>query len=102
MPAGGTLKVRLDLVPFWVRISFGDTGIGMDSKQRAKIFEPLQSSFPGGTGLGLSICRWLIQMHGGRMWVESTVGKGSAFYFALPLASTASLPQPEELIDQAA
>jgi signal transduction histidine kinase len=61
-----------------------------------------ESKQRGGTGLGLSICRWLIQMHGGRMWLESTVGKGSVFYFALPLVGTASLEQTEELIAQAA
>jgi len=60
-----------------------------------------ESKQRGGTGLGLSICRWLIQMHGGRMWVESTTGKGSVFYFALPLVDMASLPQPEALIVQA-
>ena len=88
----------------WVR----DSGIGIAPEDQPRIFgefeqvEHEESKQRGGTGLGLSICRWLIQMHGGRMWVESTAGKGSAFYFALPLASTASLPQPEELIAQAA
>jgi signal transduction histidine kinase len=91
-------------VVVWVR----DSGIGIAPDDQPRIFgefeqiENEESKQRGGTGLGLSICRWLIQMHGGRMWVESTVGKGSAFYFALPLASTASLPQPEELIAQAA
>ncbi len=88
----------------WVR----DSGIGIASADQPRIFgefeqvEHEESKQRGGTGLGLSICRWLIQMHGGRMWVESTAGKGSVFYFALPLASMASLPQPEELIAQAA
>src|SRR6266542_4797682 len=88
----------------WVR----DSGIGIASADQRRIFgefeqvEHEESKQRGGTGLGLSICRWLIQMHGGRMWVESTAGKGSVFYFALPLASMASLPQPEELIAQAA
>jgi len=88
----------------WVR----DSGIGIASADQPRIFgefeqvEHEESKQRGGTGLGLSICRWLIQMHGGRMWVESTAGKGSVFYFALPLATMASLPQPEELIAQAA
>src|SRR6266403_414044 len=55
MPDGGTLTVKLEQHPFWLRIAFQDTGIGLDPKQRAKIFEPLLSSFAGGTGLGLSI-----------------------------------------------
>jgi signal transduction histidine kinase len=88
----------------WVR----DSGIGIAPDDQLRIFgefeqvEHEESKQRGGTGLGLSICRWLIQMHGGRMWVESNVGQGSSFYFALPLASTASLPQPEALIAQAA
>ena len=91
-------------VVVWVR----DSGIGITPEDQPRIFgefeqvEHEESKQRGGTGLGLSICRWLIQMHGGRMWVESTVGKGSVFYFALPLAGAASLPQPEELIAQAA
>jgi signal transduction histidine kinase len=88
----------------WVR----DSGIGIAPDDQPRIFgefeqvEHEESKQRGGTGLGLSICRWLIQMHGGRMWVESTPGKGSVFYFTLPLASAASLPQPEEPIAQAA
>ena len=91
-------------VVVWVR----DTGIGITPDDQPRIFgefeqvEHDESKQRGGTGLGLSICRWLIQMHGGRMWVESTVGKGSVFYFALPLVGAASLPQPDEFVAQAA
>src|ERR1700728_4313460 len=49
MPEGGTLTVRLEVTPFWVRIRFRDTGMGIDPAHRLKIFEPLQSSFVGGT-----------------------------------------------------
>src|SRR5215467_11865602 len=63
MPGGGTLTVKLEPYPFWVRIAFRDTGIGLDAKQRAKIFEPLQSGFEGGTGLGLSIVYQIVQAH---------------------------------------
>jgi signal transduction histidine kinase len=91
-------------VVVWVR----DSGIGIAPDDQPRIFgefeqvEHEESKQRGGTGLGLSICRWLIQMHGGRMWVESTAGKGSAFYFALPLVGMAILPQPNEMIAQAA
>ena len=52
MPNGGTLTVGIEHVPEWLRISFRDTGIGLEPEQRAKIFEPLQSNFEGGTGSG--------------------------------------------------
>jgi len=61
MPDGGTLTVKMEQRPFWLRIAFQDTGIGLDPKQRAKIFEPLQSGFKGGTGLvcplSIRLCR---------------------------------------------
>src|SRR5580704_11583771 len=65
MPGGGTLSVGIELLPFWLRIAFRDTGIGLDARQRSKIFEPLQSGFEGGTGLGLSIVYQIVQAHSG-------------------------------------
>jgi signal transduction histidine kinase len=72
-------------------VSVADTGPGIAEADRQKIFEEFQQvdSSPtrakGGTGLGLAIARRIVEMHGGRIWVESTVGKGSTFFFSVPV-----------------
>jgi len=74
----------------WVCVQVSDTGPGISRKDQTKLFLPfsqVDSSSTrkvGGTGLGLSISRLLIEMHEGRIGVESEVGKGAAFYFCLP------------------
>ncbi len=74
-----------------VEISITDNGIGIPSEDLPRIFERFyrvdkgRSRELGGTGLGLSIVKHIIQAHGGRVWAESTLGKGSTFYLTLPL-----------------
>lgn len=73
-------------------ISVCDTGVGIAPGDLQRIFEPfaqagsaLARQRQGGSGLGLTISKRFVEMHGGRMWVESVVGQGSTFYFSLPL-----------------
>ncbi len=67
-----------------VRVS--DTGAGIDDSAKPLMFVPFASSKPKGMGIGLSICRAIIEAHGGRIWVEDNVPRGTAFCFTLPLA----------------
>lgn len=78
-----------------LRVSVQDTGIGIPTHQQARLFKRFNQANPsiareyGGTGLGLSICKLLVELMGGTIGFESTPGKGSVFWFAVPFAKAA-------------
>ena len=90
-PEGGRIDVRAGIVDGPREIAVTDTGVGIAPDDQAAVFEEFrQVGAPSakkveGTGLGLAISRKFIELHGGKIWVESRVGSGSTFTFTLPL-----------------
>jgi signal transduction histidine kinase len=92
-PPGGAVDLCAFQVNGEVRVSVTDTGPGLAPEDHERIFEEFQQTEIGveqreGTGLGLALSRRLVELHGGRIWVESELGKGSTFVFTLPARST--------------
>ena len=94
----GSVTVRARATDSIVQVEVVDTGTGIDPADHAKVFEPFGQAGdtltdkPRGTGLGLPICREIVEHHGGRLWLESAVGRGSTFAFTLPVPPR--LPPP--------
>jgi len=93
-PAGGNVRVVVIPSPGEVRVEVIDSGPGIESRYHQQIFEKFSQLEDGnnnmGTGLGLTFCKLAVEAHGGRIGVESEVGKGSTFWWALPLLDAAS------------
>ena len=91
-PPGGRITVEASAGPREATLTVTDTGIGIPLADQERIFERFyrvdaaRSREAGGTGLGLSIAKHIVEAHGGRLWVESAVGRGSRFSFSIPLA----------------
>jgi signal transduction histidine kinase len=88
-PAGGAVDVRTLQANGEVRVAVTDDGPGVAPEDHERIFEEFQQTEAGvldreGTGLGLALSKRLVELHGGRIWVESEVGVGSTFTFTLP------------------
>ena len=91
-PPGGVVDVSASRVDGEVLVSVADTGPGLAAQDHERIFEEFQQTDTGieqreGTGLGLALSRRLVELHGGRIWVESELGRGSTFVFTLPARS---------------
>jgi PAS domain S-box-containing protein len=99
-PDGGRIEVgveaREDAARFYVR----DEGLGIPAEEQVRVFEkfyrldPAMTRGVGGTGLGLYICNELVSRMGGRIWVESSTGTGSTFFFELPTATVTPAARP--------
>jgi signal transduction histidine kinase len=85
MPDGGQLVVRTATHGDTVAIYLIDSGHGMDDRTASKMFEAFYSTKPGGSGLGLPTTQKIIASHGGRISVESEVGRGTKFTIELPI-----------------
>lgn len=94
--SGTAVSVRARRLGSYACFEVSDQGRGIPADMQESIFERFHqvdatdSRNKGGTGLGLAICRTIVRQHGGRIWVESELEKGSTFYFTIPLAGTAA------------
>jgi len=92
-PPGGKLGIAVSRDGDWCQVSVVDNGIGIREEDQERIFETFSQgeTLPGreseGTGLGLALTKQLVEICGGKIWVESKYGKGSRFTFTLPLAT---------------
>ena len=92
-PRGSVIEVSAKVGAAGVEVCVRDNGPGIPAEDLSRIFERFyrvdkgRSREKGGTGLGLSIVKHIIQLHGGRVWVESELGQGAAFFFSLPRRS---------------
>ncbi len=91
-PVGGSVDVTTARANGEVRVEVADTGPGIAPEERERLFDEFQQGDAGvaqreGTGLGLALSKRLIELHGGRIWVESELGAGSTFTFTLPVGS---------------
>jgi signal transduction histidine kinase len=95
---GGEVVVRGEQQPDYVKVSVKDNGVGIPAKDLPHVFDRFYqveghlTRRHGGMGLGLSVAKVMVEMHGGRIWVDSEEGQGSIFSFILPIHSTP--PQP--------
>jgi signal transduction histidine kinase len=85
--AGGRVSVRTRTEPGLVVVSVADTGVGIEPEALPHVFDRFwqaRATPRRGSGLGLAIARGIVEAHGGRIWAESELGRGSTFSFSIP------------------
>ncbi len=104
MPQGGDLKIEGHALGGEVSVSVGDTGVGVSEAAQANLFKPLITTKPKGMGLGLPVCKRMIEVHKGRIEVESEVGVGTTFTVKLPIGASErkveAAPEAESTVPQ--
>jgi len=101
-------EVRLSAViqDGWIELAVAGTGIGIPQDKQERIFDAFEQGDAsterthGGTGLGLSVAKQLVELHGGRIWLESVVGQGSVFRFTLPCSSASEQERTEPVVSK--
>jgi signal transduction histidine kinase len=89
-PPGGTVTVQAEIIQGCVRVMVQDDGQGISANDLPHVFERFfrgeqsRSQATGGSGLGLAIAKGIVEVHGGKIWVDSTPGQGTRFFFSLP------------------
>lgn len=92
-PEGGSITVKAELLDNYLKVTVSDTGQGIKSEDQDKLFD-IRTNFTAegtaqekGTGLGLGLCKDCVDKNGGKIWVESELGKGSNFHFTIPISN---------------
>lgn len=93
-PEEGTITLRAKEENSNLVVEVEDTGPGIPQEEQKQLFQPYHRQIPdrehlSGLGLGLALCKYLVELHGGKIWVQSEIGKGSTFGFSIPLATAA-------------
>jgi len=108
-PQGGKISIKVkklavdksDGLGQKLQVCVSDTGIGIHASEYDNIFQKFKqvadiiTDKPAGTGLGLPICKEILEYFGGEIWVESKPGKGSSFYFTVPVTAEERIVRPE-------
>ncbi len=98
---GGSVTVSDRLADGWIEVSVRDTGIGIRPEDTERVFQEFRQADGSaarqyeGTGLGLALTRRFVRMHGGEVWLQSEVGKGSTFFFTLPYTDPIAPPEAQ-------